>query len=96
MKNSQRIKEILVNLAVNDKLPLDMTELDSSLFAEFDHKENHLTSLHRQIFTRLAEKEVSFCNNDQVNKIVQELMPMSIVVTEDIDNAISKVLNNEL
>ena len=36
MKNSRRIKEILVELAVNDQLPSDMNELDTTLFAEFD------------------------------------------------------------
>jgi len=36
MKNSQKIKEILVGLAADDKLPLDMNELDESLFAFAD------------------------------------------------------------
>lgn len=40
MKNSRRIKEILVELAANDQLPLDMNELDTSLFSEFDVEDN--------------------------------------------------------
>lgn len=38
MKNSKRVKEILVQLAADDKLPLDMNELDSSLFASIDEE----------------------------------------------------------
>jgi hypothetical protein len=31
---AEKIKEILVNLAVEDKLPLDLTTLDSEVFEE--------------------------------------------------------------
>ena len=36
MKNSRRICEILVNLAVNDELPMDMNELSPDHFLELD------------------------------------------------------------
>jgi hypothetical protein len=40
MKNSEKITQILAKLAEQDKLPLDITELDSSLFEEFNQPEN--------------------------------------------------------
>jgi hypothetical protein len=39
MKNSQKVKKILVELAVDDKLPTDMNDLDTSLFSEIDGNE---------------------------------------------------------
>ena len=36
MKNSYKIKQILVDLAANDKIPSDMNQLDPSIFFEFD------------------------------------------------------------
>lgn len=36
MKNSDRIKQILVQLAENDRLPKNMNDLDQNLFNEFN------------------------------------------------------------
>ncbi len=41
MKNSKKIKEILIKLAGDDKLPLDMTTLDESIFNEFNRGETY-------------------------------------------------------
>lgn len=40
MKNSTKIKAILVQLAMNDQLPMDMNQLDESLFSQFDDDPN--------------------------------------------------------
>ncbi len=36
MKNSKKIKQILILLADNNQFPLDMNELDESIFDEFN------------------------------------------------------------
>jgi hypothetical protein len=36
MKNSERIKQILIDMALDNTLPSDMNELDSNLFAFVD------------------------------------------------------------
>ncbi len=40
---SKEIKEILIDLAINDKLPLDLNELDASIFdVVFEEKETKI------------------------------------------------------
>jgi hypothetical protein len=47
MKKCEELKDILVQLAIEDKLPLDMTQLDSSVFEPIIEPMVHaLTTLH--------------------------------------------------
>jgi hypothetical protein len=40
MKSSQKVKDILIELAIEDKLPMDLTQLDASIFDKVFNEEN--------------------------------------------------------
>jgi len=67
MKNSKRIKEVLVQLAVDDKLPLDLNELDSTIFAFADQNDTIGGWSLEDVYHKAKEMERELSEEDAIN-----------------------------
>lgn len=56
MNKSKQIKEILINLAINDKLPNDLNDLDESIFDHLFTKPNKTDLLAETILKHYSER----------------------------------------
>lgn len=56
MNKSKQIKDILINLAVNDKLPNDLNDLDESIFDHLFTKPNKTDLLAEAILKHYSER----------------------------------------
>jgi len=84
MKNSYKIKQILVDLAADDKIPSDMNQLDTSLFEEFDNMKE------TEEFDNMKETVGGFQRGD----IQGVLDGMEITLSEEKFDALFEYLRN--
>jgi len=95
MKNSQKIKAILVGLAASDKLPQDMTQLDSELFAQFDtiHNVGGFTSVDVEGIASLMEIKLTQEETKKVLALMEKKFDATVGMSWDvIEEAVAEII----